>query len=172
MDDKNLPERGAPWWRRWTRTSGAPVPSIESLIEEVRLRHPHTPASSDVAIRRFETRTALVLPDDMRAFYRAFDGARLWDAAYVLVDPDAFLPLGVAVRAAIGVDPSIPDHWTWFARTRDGEENLGIRLGSPDPSEAEVAVWVPGRGRLRVVARGYSRFLHAALYAARRPYWR
>ena len=93
-------------------------------------------------------------------------------ARLLLVDPDAFLPLGVAVRAATGVDPSIPDHWTWFARTRDGEENVGIRLGSPDPSEAEVAVWVPSHGRLRVVARGYSRFLHAALFAARRPYWR
>ena len=172
MDDLKFPGRGAPWWRRWTRTVQAPVPSIDTLIEEVRLRHPHTPAASDVAIRRFETRTALELPEDMRAFYRTFDGARLWDAAYVLVDPDAFLPLGVAVRAATGIDPSIPDHWTWFARTRDGEENLGIRLGGPDLPQAEVAVWLPRSGRLQIVARGYSRFLHAALFASRRPYWR
>ncbi|MFO1407417.1 MAG: SMI1/KNR4 family protein [Steroidobacteraceae bacterium] len=143
---------------------------MDGLIERVRQRHDYTPASSGAALARFEARSSLSIPDDMRRFYTSFDGARLWGAEYVLLDPDAFLPLGVAVRAAGAVDPSIPDSWTWFARTRVGD-CIGIRLGSTATAQTEVAAWSTRDATLRTIAVTFTEFLGRALDGGPRSYW-
>lgn len=144
------------------------------LIEVVRQRHDFTPASSTAAIRRFERRSGLRLPPDMRRFYSEFDGVRLFGAEYVLLDPDAFLPLEVQVRAALGHGLGLAQAWTCFCRTPAGHL-VGINLEPGTADHGAISAWLGSTterspGFVRVASR-FTRFLGLALKSVHHPYW-
>lgn len=147
---------------------------IDRLIEVVRALHEFTPARSSVSIDRFERRSGLQLPPDMRRFYSEFDGARLFVAEYVLFDPDGFLPLEVPIRAATGRRAGLADSWTSFGRSRTGY-SIGINLLAPPLGSYRVSAWHGSmndpHARLRPIATGFTQFLARALRSTHHPYW-
>jgi len=113
------------------------------------------------------------MPEDMRLFYQAFDGVRLFGAEYVLLDPDAFLPFEVAVRATTGRALNLNPSWVWFCRTRAGY-HVGIDLRRRPFRSYRVSAYACIEGaspRLRPVARGFTEFLTRAMQASDHPFW-
>jgi len=147
---------------------------LEQLIDRVRREHGYTEPRSTGGIERFERRSGHRLPEELRLFYMHCDGARLFEAEYVIPDPDALLPLGMVMAGAAGRRVDLPATWYGICRTRGGEW-VGMNFAAGARSQPVLQCQPVGEGaatRYRVVAAGFGEFLAFALAASIHPFWR
>ncbi len=147
---------------------------FELLVERVKREHGYTTPRSAAGIDRFESRTGHRLPDELRLFYMHCDGARLFDAEYVIPDPDALLPLGMVMTGAAGRRVDLPASWYGMCRTRGGEW-VGMNFASSGPDYPVLQCHLLDGGAAtgyRIVAAGFAEFLGRALASTIHPFWR
>ncbi len=149
-------------------------PHLEQHIERVKREHGHTPTTSAAGIERFEQRSGLRLPDDIRLFYMHCDGARLFGAEYVIPDPDGLLPMKMIMSSAVGRPVDLPASWYGICRTRSGDW-AGVSFGGARTAGAPILHCYaldsgPATG-YRVVAENFTDFLGRALASSEHPFW-
>jgi cell wall assembly regulator SMI1 len=150
---------------------------LQSLIERVRRHHfPNEPAPIAAAIESFEAQHGVKMPNDMRTFYLACDGVRLFQTYDT---PYEFLPLRGLRRARVAIFDQDTDEYGpasiyAFCDVRDGNY-VGIDL---DPSSPNAFCALdcfhetfPEPAETKVVAKSFGEFLAACLESDATGLW-
>ena len=149
---------------------------LSSLIEEIKRSHfPNPPASAE-ALEQFEQTHGWPLDNEMRAFYSACNGARLFRQ---LGAPYSILPLEKILRVRVAIASEDSDEWgpaSLYAicDVQDGSYvavDTGAAPKGPYPLIDCFYDTFPDPDYLDVVATSFSAFLEKALRSEGRLYW-
>jgi cell wall assembly regulator SMI1 len=142
---------------------------MDALIRQVCDDHFPSRGASAELIAQFERDGQLRLPDDMRLFYAACNGAKLFDKSD---SPFAFFPLEQMCHpseAVWGSMENIPDwtaRWIAFCDVRDGNY-VAIDLDQRSDGAYNIMdifhETFGDRAYDRIIARSFSEFLEGAL---------
>ncbi|HLL54395.1 MAG TPA: SMI1/KNR4 family protein [Myxococcaceae bacterium] len=147
-----------------------------TLLDEIRRFHfPEQPATAD-EISAFEARSGWSLDPDLRAFYQAFNGARLFRDT---CSPYRLLPLSEVVRARVAIlgprrdrDEFGPSYWHAICDMQDGNY-VALDVGSPQAGAYPLRDCFRESfpDHCRIVAGSFGEFLERALRSEGFSYW-
>ena len=116
------------------------------------------------------------VPADLRLFYIACDGARLFrdvDSPFTVVPLEAFHPTSIDIYGAIKED-WLPPAWFTIADVQDGN-CIAIDLSSVEAGRADILdvfhETAADKGYRAVIARSFCEFLSDALESGGEHYW-
>lgn len=149
---------------------------LSSLLEEIKRSHFPNPPASAQTIEEFEQTHGWPLDDEMRAFYLAFNGARLFRQ---LGAPYSILPLEKIIRVRVAITGEDSDEWgsaSLYALcdVQDGSYIAFDTSAAPKGPYPLIDCFYdtfPNPDYLNVVAPSFSAFLEKALRSAGRLYW-
>jgi cell wall assembly regulator SMI1 len=140
--------------------------SLAASVEAIRAHHHPRSPRSDVELRlaKLEERAGLVLPADVKRFYRAMDGALLFSRADAPYD---LLPIAKVKRASIAVagvddDELCPSSWYAICAVRDGNY-IAIDLAASGHRGRMLDVFHETPDDAATVAPSFTAFLAKAL---------
>lgn len=150
---------------------------IQELIQQVREKHVANPPSAEAQIAHLESSSGFKLPEDLKSFYRACNGAELFaeggNAPYTL------LPIEQVKRTReliFGEDDDTwaPASWYGICDVMDGNF-IGIDLNSRDGRTFSVIDCFHethgSPGGNTIIALSFTEFLRDALASRGRQYW-
>jgi hypothetical protein len=146
----------------------------DSIAEVLRTHHPR-PAATEDAIAAFEHVHGFQLDDDLRAFYRAANGAALFrefDSPYGILPLARIVPASVAIHGPEATPPEGTANVFAFCDVLDGNYvGFAVTPSMPYPIyDIFHEAWHLAEHR-KVIARSFGEFLARALRSGGFSYW-